>query len=41
MPIDDAIDEVRDRAADLLNAEGRSMGHVMIGVVTPPHAHAG
>ncbi|HRO31780.1 MAG TPA: tryptophan-rich sensory protein [Brevundimonas sp.] len=32
MPIDDAIDEVRDRAADLLNAEGRSMGHVMIGV---------
>ena len=30
--IDDAIDEVRDRAADLLNAEGRSAGHVALGV---------
>ncbi|MBX3477569.1 MAG: tryptophan-rich sensory protein [Brevundimonas sp.] len=30
--IDDAIDEVRDRAADLLNAEGRSLGHVLMGV---------
>lgn len=30
--IDDAIDEVRDRAADLLNAEGRSAGHVVLGL---------
>lgn len=30
--IDDAIDEVRDRAADLLNAEGRSGAHVALGV---------
>lgn len=30
--IDDAIDEVRDRAADLLNAEGRSAAHVVLGV---------
>ncbi|MBD3836026.1 tryptophan-rich sensory protein [Brevundimonas sp.] len=30
--IDDAIDDVRDAAADFLNSEGRSVGHVALGV---------
>ena len=30
--IDDAIDDVRDAATDFLNSEGRSAGHVAIGV---------
>lgn len=30
--IDDAIDEVRDAAVDLLNSQGRSAGHVAMGV---------
>ena len=30
--IDDAIDDVRDAAVDLLNSEGRSAGHVAMGV---------
>lgn len=30
--IDDAIDDVRDAAADFLNSEGRSAGHVALGV---------
>lgn len=31
--IDDAIDDVRDAATDFLNSEGRSVGHVVAGVV--------
>jgi tryptophan-rich sensory protein len=30
--IDDAIDDVRDAAVDLLNSEGRSAAHVAVGV---------
>ena len=30
--IDDAIDDVRDAAADLLNSQGRSTGHVVAGI---------
>lgn len=30
--IDDAIDDVRDAAMDLLNSEGRSAGHVVAGI---------
>ena len=30
--IDDAIDDVRDAAVDLLNSQGRSAGHVAMGV---------
>ncbi len=30
--IDDAIDDVRDAATDFLNSEGRSVGHVALGV---------
>ncbi|MFA4939803.1 tryptophan-rich sensory protein [Brevundimonas sp.] len=30
--IDDAIDDVRDAAKDLLNSEGRSAGHVVAGI---------
>jgi len=30
--IDDAIDDVRDAAADFLNSEGRSVAHVALGV---------
>ena len=30
--IDDAIDDVRDAAVDLLNSEGRSAAHVAMGV---------
>jgi translocator protein len=30
--IDDAIDDVRDAAVDLLNSEGRSAGHVAAGI---------
>ena len=38
--IDDAIDDVRDAATDFLNSEGRSAGHVAIGVALlwPEHA---
>ena len=31
--IDDAIDDVRDAAADFLNSEGRSASHVVAGVI--------
>jgi tryptophan-rich sensory protein len=31
--IDDTLDDVRDAAADFLNAEGRSPGHVALGVL--------
>ena len=30
--IDDAVDEVRDRAVDFLNSEGRSTTHVATGI---------
>ncbi|NBB61383.1 TspO protein [Pseudomonas sp. ODNR1LW] len=30
--IDDAIDDVRDAATDFLNSEGRSLGHVALGI---------
>ncbi|WP_395945104.1 tryptophan-rich sensory protein [Brevundimonas sp.] len=30
--IDDAIDDVRDAATDFLNSEGRSAGHVALGI---------
>ena len=30
--IDDAIDDVKDAATDFLNSEGRSVGHVAMGV---------
>ena len=30
--IDDAIDDVRDAATDFLNSEGRSVGHVALGI---------
>ena len=30
--INDAIDDVRDAATDFLNSEGRSPGHVALGV---------
>lgn len=30
--IDNAVDEVRERAVDLLNSEGRSLSHVALGV---------
>ena len=43
--IDDAIDDVRDAAVDLLNSEGRSAAHVAdllrIVRISPPLHHLG
>ena len=41
MSIDNALDDAREAATDLLNADGRHPGHVLLGVVSCRRQRAG